>query len=314
MSLTTDRSSHARVQKEITVLMNKEATEAKKAAEAEKKASQANIAAAKATSLHQRNSYIRAADAASSNANKARDAQQKYMLARTKKVQEASKLAEKIQKAEIRDRKEQSAAYAKKEKDDERRKKDEIARQAKVESSTRAANEALQKKVAQLEKQVADQFEAVVSVPTRLQVLEGGNKYDMFISHAWEDKEDFVHDLAMKASEAGLSVWYDNLALRWGDSLRQSIDEGLRCSYFGVAVLSPHFFKKSWTNYELDGMIERALDGSGRLLPIWHHLSKDDIMKHAPSLANRLALNTASISVDDIVIEMVKMKDAHLGR
>jgi hypothetical protein len=311
LSLTTDRSSYVRLQKDITSLIQKETAEAKKITVAEKKNSQAQISASKATSLSQQKSYLKSAENASSTANKARAEQQKYMSARAKKIQEASKLAERISKAEEKDQKAKFAATSKQMKDDDQRKKDEAKRQGKADLAARKVSDALQQKVADLEKQVADQLNAVTSVPMGPKVLRDEIEYDMFISHAWEDKEDFVHDLASKASASGLKVWYDKSALTWGDSLRQSIDDGLRRSYFGVAVLSPSFFKKSWTNYELDGMIERALDGSGRLLPIWHHLSKDDIMRHAPSLANRLALNTASLSVDDIVVEMVKMRDAY---
>jgi hypothetical protein len=90
--------------------------------------------------------------------------------------------------------------------------------------------------------------------------------------------------------------------------LRQEIDRGLAGSYFGVVVLSPNFFAKPWPNYELDGLIQKDLDGAGRILPIWHKLSHDDVKKHSPPLAGRLALNT-TMSTDDIVAELVALRD-----
>lgn len=53
-------------------------------------------------------------------------------------------------------------------------------------------------------------------------------------------------------------------------------------------------------------------------LPIWHRLTQDDVAKHAPSLAGRLALKTSDASTDAIVAELVEMRDrfkaaAHAG-
>lgn len=50
---------------------------------------------------------------------------------------------------------------------------------------------------------------------------------DLFISHASEDKADFVKPLADELINLGVSVWYDEYTLRIGDSLRRSIDQGL---------------------------------------------------------------------------------------
>jgi TIR domain len=52
-------------------------------------------------------------------------------------------------------------------------------------------------------------------------------EWDVFISHASEDKEDFVRPLAESLSRSGLRVWYDEFTLKVGDSLRRSIDYGL---------------------------------------------------------------------------------------
>lgn len=129
--------------------------------------------------------------------------------------------------------------------------------------------------------------------------------YDVFISHAWEDKDGFVRELASKCSEAGIQIWYDEDALKWGQSLRQGIDAGLAKAHFGVVVLSESFFAKHWTNYELDGLLEKESSGEGAVLPIWHKVTKDEVAARSPSLANRLALNTAIVTVDEIVAELL---------
>jgi hypothetical protein len=80
-------------------------------------------------------------------------------------------------------------------------------------------------------------------------------KYDVFISHAWEDKDAIAHPLADELRRRGLDVWYDDFSLKVGDHLRESIDKGLGKSRFGVVILSPHFFAKQWPQYELDGLV-----------------------------------------------------------
>ena len=76
--------------------------------------------------------------------------------------------------------------------------------------------------------------------------------YDAFISHASEDKDSLVRPLAEALRDHHVEVWYDELSLQVGDSLRRSIDRGLAKSRFGVVVLSPAFFAKEWPQWELE--------------------------------------------------------------
>lgn len=131
--------------------------------------------------------------------------------------------------------------------------------------------------------------------------------YDVFISHASEDKDAFVRPFAESLREAGLRVWYDEFSLAWGDSLRRSIDRGLANSKFGVVVLSEHFFSKEWPQMELNGLVAQEMEGDTRILPIWHMITKDQVRRHSPILADRLALNTVSMGIDEIVAELVKL-------
>lgn len=125
--------------------------------------------------------------------------------------------------------------------------------------------------------------------------------HDVFISHASEDKEVFVRELAEKLMSAGISVFYDDFTLRWGDSLRRNIDRGLASSRFGIVVLSEHFFRKEWPRRELDGLVQLEIAGQSRILPIWHKVSKDEVMKFSPTLADKVAMNTGMQTIDDIV-------------
>ena len=131
--------------------------------------------------------------------------------------------------------------------------------------------------------------------------------FDVFISHTSEDKAEVVRPLATALRDAGLSVWYDEFELRIGDSLRRKIDKGLTNSRFGVVVLSRAFFGRGWPEYELDGLVTRAVSGEQILLPIWHNVTKREVMDYSSSLADRVARSTTTHTVEEIAIEIVNV-------
>jgi hypothetical protein len=129
-------------------------------------------------------------------------------------------------------------------------------------------------------------------------------EYDVFISHSSADKNDFVRPLATELQNLGIKVWYDEFELKMGDSLRRSIDQGLINSRYGIVVLSSSFFKRDWTNYELDGFVNKEMNGMKVILPIWHKVSKDEVQKFSLSLADKVALNSSIYSVKEIAEEI----------
>lgn len=135
-------------------------------------------------------------------------------------------------------------------------------------------------------------------------VSEDAEAYDVFISHASEDKDAIVRSLAEALQGRGLAVWYDEFTLRIGDSLRRKIDAGLARSRVGLVVISPSFISKGWTNYELDGIVTRSVSGEQILLPIWHEITKQQVMDFSPSLADKVARSTAVHTVDEIAQEI----------
>lgn len=132
-------------------------------------------------------------------------------------------------------------------------------------------------------------------------------KFDVFISHASEDKDEVVRPLAHALKMQGLRVWYDEFEMKIGDSLRRKIDKGLANSKFGIVVLSKDFIKKGWTNYELDGIITKSVSGEQVVLPIWHNLTKKEVLDFSPSLADKLARNTSSYTVEEIALEIAQV-------
>jgi len=139
----------------------------------------------------------------------------------------------------------------------------------------------------------------------KTEIIKATNKeYDVFISHSSADKEDFVRPLAIELQNLGLKVWYDEFELKIGDSLRRSIDQGLINSKYGLVVLSASFFKRNWTQYELDGFVNKEMNGYKVILPIWHKVSKDEVQNFSPSLADKVALNSSIYSIKEIAEEI----------
>ena len=129
-------------------------------------------------------------------------------------------------------------------------------------------------------------------------------EHDAFISHASEDKDELVRPLAEALQQSGHNIWYDEFALTVGDSLRKSIDKGLSNSRFGVVVLSPDFFAKQWTEYELNGLVAKEIAGGKVILPLWHKVSKDQVLKYSPTLADKMALNTAMFTIAELASKL----------
>lgn len=133
------------------------------------------------------------------------------------------------------------------------------------------------------------------------------NVADVFICHASEDKTTFVAALAKGLREAGMGVWYDDLSLKLGDSLRRAIDRGLKSARFGIVILSKAFFEKRWPQYELDGLVTLENSrGTKVILPIWHEVSQQDVEQYSPSLAGRYAA-MSSEPLERIVARIIEV-------
>ena len=221
-------------------------------------------------------------------------------------------------------RKEQENAQIQKKLSDLQKKKTDIQNKLLKENQNLAKAEALERKKldALAKKQQKEEIEhqkklkrEIESIKASTQHITGATaspyldvtpepEYDLFISHASEDKDDFVRPLAETLQGLGLKVWYDEFSMRVGDSLRRKIDSGLRNSRYGTVVLSADFIKKEWTNYELDALVAREMNGHKMILPIWHKITKTDVMNYSPNLADKIALNTSVSTIEEIAHQL----------
>lgn len=149
--------------------------------------------------------------------------------------------------------------------------------------------------------------ECVSSQYVQVEKMNRNDEYDFFISHASEDKDDFVRPLVDALTSRGLKVWYDELSLEIGDSLPRKIDQGLGQSRFGIVVLSSGFFSKEWPQYELDALVNKSIDGEKVILPIWRGVDHGKVSQYNYNLADKVAFSTSSLNVSQMADEFLKL-------
>ncbi|GAA1018640.1 hypothetical protein GCM10009556_074930 [Acrocarpospora pleiomorpha] len=131
--------------------------------------------------------------------------------------------------------------------------------------------------------------------------------YDLFISHASEDKKEFVRPLADTFSMLGVDVWYDEFSLVVGDSLSSSIDKGLNDSTYGLVVISPSFIRKPWPEYEFRSLVALEVGNGKRMIPIWYNVSHEDVLRYSPRLADKFALSATDRSFMHVAVEVMRV-------
>ncbi len=203
-----------------------------------------------------------------------------------------------------------SADYAKKIADKRQKRNDayfklQKEQQKEQKSQQRAINNmqrSYEERIAELETQAMPTI-----IGSQFQTYEKQQEqYDVFISHAWEDKDGFVDELVEEMRKAGIVVWYDTTQMLWGDSMRQRIEDGLKKSKFGVVVLSPNYIAegKYWTKEELNGLFQLESVNGKTVFPIWYNLNKKDVISFSPIIADKKAMTTATMTAQEIAAEM----------
>ncbi len=122
------------------------------------------------------------------------------------------------------------------------------------------------------------------------------NRHDRphaFISHDSRDKELIAGPLALEMQRLLCPVWYDEYSLKVGDSLREQIEKGLKECKKCILVLTPNYLSnEGWGKKEFDSVFTRELvEREQVILPVWYGVTKKDVYKYSPALADRVAAN-----------------------
>lgn len=132
-------------------------------------------------------------------------------------------------------------------------------------------------------------------------------KYDVFISHANNDKEDYVEKLYDTVKKLGINVFYDKEVLTWGDKWKQVILEGTTDSEFAVIVISKNFFGREWTEKELNEFLTQQNESGQKIvLPLLHGITRQELIAHYPELEEIQYISTGDYNEGEITIMLAR--------
>ena len=116
-----------------------------------------------------------------------------------------------------------------------------------------------------------------------------------FISHDSRDIDSIARPLATQLRDTGCPVWYSEFSLTVGDSLRESIERGLKTCGQCIFILSPNFLAKGgWPKREYNAISTREIiENRELILLVWAGVSRDQVFEYSPVLADRFALDWA---------------------
>lgn len=128
--------------------------------------------------------------------------------------------------------------------------------------------------------------------------------YDVFISHANVDKNEYVNELKQSLDKLGINVFYDKDTLEWGDYWKKMILEGVEKAEFAIIVISENYFGREWTEKELQEFLNRQnTSGQKTILPILHNITVSQLQEQYPTVANIQALISSDYSCDEIALK-----------
>ena len=109
-------------------------------------------------------------------------------------------------------------------------------------------------------------------------------EYDVFISYAHADKDEYIIPLKKALDRQKIKYWIDDDEMEWGDNFIKEIEKGLHNCRFGLICLSKNFLEKNWTLNEMHSFLaEQSKTGIKRILPLILN-SKEIIYEKCPLL------------------------------
>lgn len=143
--------------------------------------------------------------------------------------------------------------------------------------------------------------------PVRTAVVVRTQAHDVFLCHAWPDRQADAKDVYDLLLDEDVSVWFSEVALRPGTDMRVAIDKGLVNSRIGIVLVTPAMLDKLRTDRSIASNELSALLRRNLLVPVMHGVTFEELDQVSPTLASRGGFSTAEESMEDIVVKIAEL-------
>lgn len=143
----------------------------------------------------------------------------------------------------------------------------------------------------------------VVATEAEQQAAAHPERRDVFLCHAWEDRQGAAKELHDLLEHFGVRVWFSEKDVFLGTSLVREIDKGLRMSHIGIVLATPNFLK----SLAAEGIADKelsALLATDRVIPVVHGLTYEELREESPLLASRSGLSTGEDTLEQIAVKI----------
>lgn len=128
----------------------------------------------------------------------------------------------------------------------------------------------------------------------------------IFLCHAWDDRQGPAKDLYDLLVARGVSVWFSETDIGLGEPFLRAIDKGLAKSRIGIVLVTPALLKRvpaaGVADKELSVLLARD-----QLVPIVHNTTYDALREVSPMLASRNGLDTKEMPMADVAAKLAEL-------
>lgn len=129
---------------------------------------------------------------------------------------------------------------------------------------------------------------------------------DVFLCHAWDDRNDVAKELHDLLVSNGVSVWFSEKDITLGVPLMRAIDKGLANSRIGLVLVTPALLRR----LPQEGIADKELSvllARDQLVPIVHNTTYEALREVSPMLASRTGLSTTEESISDVATKISEL-------
>lgn len=129
---------------------------------------------------------------------------------------------------------------------------------------------------------------------------------DVFLCHAWDDRQGAAKELHDLLEACGVRVWFSEKDVGLGVPLMRAIDKGLVNSRIGIVLVTPAMLRRlpaeGIADKELSALLRRE-----RLVPVVHGTTYEELEQVSLLLASRAGLSTGEGSMTQVAAKIAEL-------